>query len=531
VTSVLFISIGFIHSAAIMKNDIDNIIVLAASKAALEYDAYFTTIEDSVNAIHDHALQTIESDNEILTSKEKHEFYTNDISNLSLSMIENIKGASSVYYEYNPEIFGPKSGFWITFDEDNAVFAPKELYDLTAFKEGDERYAEWFYKPMQTKEAMWIGPYYDYDVNQNMYTYVSPVIYNDEFIGVIGMDINTDVLQEIAGSIEVYMDGNAFITDKNKNMLYSHYYPDGCAYEDLDESVKYKLDNIELNQIEEYTIFNNTCIAYMLELKPGMLIGINIPKSSFYKMQSHLFISCIIVTAICAVLALLLAVYLIKNTVKPLSNLTKAAEEIANGDYNKRLSVSGNDEVSVLATSLNNTLDTLNAYIKTLDEEAKLDFLTGLSNKNAFEKAEEALNEAISNGTDIFTVTVFDINNLKHVNDTYGHDAGDKLIVAVSTLIKKVYSDRLCFRMGGDEFVTIARNSNLLEAGKHIEKMQSLIDDYNKNGTNKNAFSHISVAIGAAEYIPDEDKTFIDVFNRADKQMYENKKNCKSRKY
>jgi len=526
-TSICFVNIGLINNSVSTKLDTDTIITLATAKAALQYDEYFYTIEDSVDAIHEHALQSIIDNPSILESPENLAEYTNDIFNLSLSLIDNIKGASSVYYEYNPDIYGIKTGFWITFDEDKAIFSQRELFDFTVYDEDDERYAIWFYEPMKAGKAIWVGPYYDYNVEQNMYTYANPVIYNDTLIGVIAMDINTDVLQEIAESIEVYMDGNAFITDKDKNLLYSYYYPEGCPYEGLDPSVKYKLDHINLKSVEEYTIFNIDYIAYMEELKPGMLIGINIPISSFESRKNKLLYSYILATILCTVVAIALAIFLIRSIVKPLRNLTKIAEDITNGDYNKRIPINNNDEVGVLAKALNKTLDTLNAYIKTLDEEAKLDFLTGLSNKNAFEKTEKALTASMENGIDSFTVTVFDINNLKKVNDTYGHDAGDKLIAAVSEIIREVYGDRLSYRIGGDEFVAIIRNSNIYDANNYIEQMKALIEKHNKNAQGDDPLSYISVAIGAAVYYPATDKTFIDVFNRADKEMYKNKRDIK----
>lgn len=529
-TSICFINIGFYNDAASTKIDTNTIITLAAAKAALQYDEYFNTIEDSVDAIHEHALQSIEDNPSILENQDSLSHYTKDLCNLSLALIDNIKGASSVYYEYNPDTYGIKTGFWITYNEEKDIFSQRELFDFTVYEEGSERYANWFYAPMNAREAIWIGPYYDYDIEQSMYTYANPVIYNDEFIGVIAMDINTGVLKEIAESIEVYMNGNAFITDKNKNILYSYYYPNGCAYEGLDPTVKNKLDTIHLGEVEECTIFSTDFISYMEELKSGMLIGIDIPISSFESRKQQLLISYILATILCTVVAIALAIFLIKSIVKPLRNLTKVAEDITNGDYNKRIPVKTYDEVGVLAKALNKTLDTLNAYIKTLDEEAKLDFLTGLSNKNAFKKTEKALTASMENGIDTFTVTVFDINNLKKTNDIYGHDTGDKLISTVSEIIKEVYGDRLSYRIGGDEFVAIIRNSNIYDANNYIDQMKALIEKHNKNAQGDDVLSNISVAIGAAEYYPASDKTFIDVFNRADKEMYKNKQEIKDHK-
>ena len=153
-----------------------------------------------------------------------------------------------------------------------------------------------------------------------------------------------------------------------------------------------------------------------------------------------------------------------------------------------------------------------------------VDGLTGLSNRTAFEKFEEKLDNDIQNGVAKFSLIIIDLNFLKKMNDTYGHDKGDIALKILADDIRSMFTGCSCFRIGGDEFAVII-------SGKNVDVLSFLLTNIGSSicKTGKpNEWENISAATGYAVYSAEKDTSFHDVFIRADAQMYENKKQMKA---
>ncbi|MCR4619032.1 MAG: EAL domain-containing protein [Lachnospiraceae bacterium] len=150
-----------------------------------------------------------------------------------------------------------------------------------------------------------------------------------------------------------------------------------------------------------------------------------------------------------------------------------------------------------------------------------LDSLTGVKNKNAYNESEKALDEQIKEQKNLdFAIGVFDINNLKDVNDRLGHCAGDQMIKDGCKIICDIFSHSPVFRVGGDEFAVIANGSD-------YENIDSLMEKFYEINVKSQKEGKIVVAGGVAKF--DGDKYAEDVFKRADKAMYENKSKLKGK--
>ena len=151
---------------------------------------------------------------------------------------------------------------------------------------------------------------------------------------------------------------------------------------------------------------------------------------------------------------------------------------------------------------------------KVYEKLAYTDPLTLKKNRRAFNKELLTLKETSKKGTIIFA----DINNLKVINDTYGHEEGDKAIIIVSKALER-FTD--IYRLGGDEFCVIAR-----EKGK--DEVKNIINDIvlDTELLTKNNKFKITLAYGYEEYDANT-KDINDVVNKADKNMYINKKRIK----
>ena len=152
---------------------------------------------------------------------------------------------------------------------------------------------------------------------------------------------------------------------------------------------------------------------------------------------------------------------------------------------------------------------------------ANTDSMTGVRNKHAYSELEEFINSQIGAGEiDKLAVVVGDINGLKYVNDTFGHAAGDQLIKDATALICEKFSHGAVFRVGGDEFVIILQ-------GEGFDTMQEAIDEINRIVEANIKENAVVISIGYS-VLTSEDQYLSDVFERADRMMYERKKELKA---
>ncbi len=162
------------------------------------------------------------------------------------------------------------------------------------------------------------------------------------------------------------------------------------------------------------------------------------------------------------------------------------------------------------------------AAIGTAIDMANKDALTGVKNKHAYVNAEVSMDMEIkADPTLEFAITVCDINGLKNVNDTLGHTAGDQYIKDACMIICKRFKHSPVFRIGGDEFVVILQGNDYMERETLLSELSDILSENRKNGL-------VTVAYGMSEYISGTDNRTQDVFERADKLMYENKKAYKN---
>ncbi len=160
--------------------------------------------------------------------------------------------------------------------------------------------------------------------------------------------------------------------------------------------------------------------------------------------------------------------------------------------------------------------------IANISDKARRDSLTGVGNKTAWVEASSEENRRIKAGNDEFAVLMLDINNLKYVNDTFGHGHGDEYIRGCCRILCETFKSSPVFRIGGDEFVTIVKNEDYV---KREERVESLREKYEKSfsGEDKKPWERYSASIGIAVYSEEKDSSIEDVFKRADNEMYESK--------
>jgi diguanylate cyclase (GGDEF)-like protein len=177
-----------------------------------------------------------------------------------------------------------------------------------------------------------------------------------------------------------------------------------------------------------------------------------------------------------------------------------------------------------LQCRIDNNIETLN-QLKHLRRLAERDHLTGLANRRHFFERMRDLQHDAMNGS----IALLDIDHFKNVNDSYGHDVGDRVLVTLATVMEKMCEAgrHIPARLGGEEFAIFLNKADAFQSHSFCENLRKAIEDA-EIPTGSRDIS-VTVSIGVVEIEPGE--TFSNQMNAADQLLYLAKANGRNRVY
>lgn len=306
-----------------------------------------------------------------------------------------------------------------------------------------------------------------------------------------------------------------------------------------------------------YDAFDNEfgkTYAYYMPLYIGTkklgLIGVEVFISAVNKGILHATIRQMLMIGGVLVLFMLFLLSLIRSRyIRKLIVLQNAIEEYSkskNSEIAETLlgDVTNKDEISTIMAKFAEMIYELESYMKNLvktrqdlqdtkqraaelGELAIKDSLTGIRNKTGYDKEIRKIEWEMASGLKELGVAMIDLNFLKRINDTYGHDKGDVAIISLSRIVCHIFEHSPVFRIGGDEFVVILK-------GHDLEFIDDLVIEFKRQikalqvDSNLEYWEKTSAAIGYAIYNPEIDSSYENIFKRADNEMYKNKKEMKA---
>ena len=401
---------------------------------------------------------------------------------------------------------------------------------VSSFVEGDLKGLEteqlvWFTVPKATGKALWLQSYITDNLDIRVISYNMPVYFRGQFIVVIGIEIDYSTMAGLVDNIKLYENGYAFINDYEGNILY-HPRMDVLSMSE-EEKPKVPENLITESTVTRYNYEGTGKIGVWLPLRNGTRLNVAVPVSEINGNWSQLVTTIICVAAVLLAVFVILAHHITGRITKPLTDLTDAAREVVGGNYDISLPYQGDDEAGVLTSAFRQLIAHLKTYIQDLHDLAYGDALTAVRNKGAFDIYLKGLQEQIDNpeANPEFAICFFDCNDLKAINDTYGHEKGDMYLKNSCTMICQVFAHSPVFRIGGDEFAAVLTKGDY----EHRDRLLALFDQrcYDLRAIGEQPWEQVNTARGIAVFNPRTDMTTEDVVRRADESMYANKKSMK----
>ena len=233
-----------------------------------------------------------------------------------------------------------------------------------------------------------------------------------------------------------------------------------------------------------------------------------------------------------------------RNITRPIRELEMSAVNFADRCYGKRdveelrfdaPEIKPDNEVKALSEAVVKMTEHMKEYVSdiisaetkaaNMQELANSDALTGIRNKTAYDNEIRRIEEMPEGENTGIGLAIVDLNYLKKINDTYGHDKGNAAILKLCRIICTVFEHSPVYRIGGDEFAIILRGSDLENYDQLEKRFYEKLAELSSDDTLE-PWEKVSAAIGAA--FRDGNESIDSLFRRADHIMYEHKKEMKA---
>ncbi|MBR5479169.1 MAG: diguanylate cyclase [Clostridia bacterium] len=487
-----------------VQSQTEDLIKTTCEKEATQVNDIFGDMEKSVHIMESYVLDFINSKEDIQNAEKRDEILKR-CDEMYVDVANNTDGAVAYYFRFAPELSHNTFGLFYSKVKGQEGFVSFKPTDISLYDKDDTAHVGWYWQPISAGKPVWMLPYFNQNNDIMMISYVVPMYYGDEFIGIVGMDFDYTVLTDKVREIKIYENGFAILEFEGVDI----YGAENAEHEKLN------------TRPEEY-------LSVSEELKNGMTLVISASYNDIRQIRYKIAFKILFVVLFLAALFSFIVILIVKKIVYPLEKLTDASIKLSNGDYDVEIVHSSTYEIKLLSTAFENMALHLKEHEKLQHLMAYRDSLTGLRNTNSYWAWITDFDKEIKNKEIVFGVVILDINYLKETNDRYGHDVGNRLIVSAAHIISTVFKRSPVFRIGGDEFLVILQNRDLDSLDELLKKLDEKC--MRETVTTEKENIPVSIARGFARYDSAKDLCFIDVFNRADDAMYENKREIKGLK-
>ena len=560
ILAVTLVAVAIALSSKILSKGASAQMNLFCEERADDINLEMARIEDAVSSLARWTRSRIPDVETIKEDGELRDSIVDDADDLIRFMTEHNDFIEGAYIHYTLDVTGitdREEGVYYTRNDDGNFktipFTQEEIVN-------DPVAEDWYYGPIRLGEPAWTKPYYDYSVENYIVSYIEPVFIGDTPVAVIGIDISFTRVIDWVDTFSYQESGYMFLKEA-----------DGTVHYHYDDLVNGHMHGDEMDRVQENGDLMNEpatgteIVRYYFEdrdramvfvtLRNGMKLVLCDDYANIYSERDNAVVLMIILSVFITMLIAIVAVVMVNRITDPLRKITEAARAVSENNFDVDLPPENDDEIGELSKMTRLAIENARARAekaasKVREQERKIeksakvlkqqgddlvamknlayvDSLTNVKNKLAYDDTVEYINEKIRNGTAEFAVIMCDLNYLKHINDNLGHMAGDEAIQKTASILCKAFPLSTVFRIGGDEFAVIPTGLDYSRIDEKLDALKTMLES--QRNISDNYLERISLAFGCAVFERGKDTSYQEVFERADKIMYEEKKKIHTR--
>lgn len=476
-----------------------------ANYAVAQISGKFFNVEMYTNALNTAGIAKEFRNLDDVKNDSTRDFHTRNILEHISATIKNEFNSIAVYLRFNPKFAPPTSGISMVRQGKGAPMENVEPTDLSKYTPNDTAHVGSYYIPIKAKAPIWMQPYYKKILDAQIISYVIPLFIDGEPYGIVGVDLNFDELTKEIDSFKYFETGYAYLEDSQGKVVFHRFLNPGSVYKD-DGS--------------------NTIVHR--PLRNGMDLVIITPTSEINAKRNSLIWEIVIFSIVVLLIFGSISIYIARTITKPLKKLTMLANKLTAGDMSVEFNLYQNDEIGELSVSFTEAKRHIQEHLLQMQGLAYNDSLTGIRNKTAYDDFISKFQEKIAtNEIPRYGIIIMDTNDLKEINDNYGHENGNVYLINSTKLICRTFQHSPVFRIGGDEFAVILEKSDL---DNYKELMKVLREKMDETQMEKDPWKRISIACGISICEEPRKYELRDIFNLADKEMYKDKKAIKAKR-
>jgi methyl-accepting chemotaxis protein len=423
--SVLLVGLLSIHTARRITNEKSvQRLSLLSDTSELRIDTVIDSIQQSVGMLEKYTLNNLDDPDAFRNDPDYVDRYSETMKPILVAAAQKTNGAMSVYLRYNPSFTRVTSGLFIVKNSASGEFESQTPTDFSRYDPSDTEHVGWYYTPVADKHATWMPPYLNKNINTYMISYVIPLYIDGECYGVIGMDIDFSLLRKMVDGIHIYDTGYAFLLDNSQNIMI---YPDIEIYTPVSDMENgswtnlFTAENIGRNDLTFHSR-GKTMNAAVRQLGNGMILVLSAPVKEIFRDTYALTNEIILAAIVSILLVMLVSCFVVSRMMRP----------------------------------------------------AVTDALTDIDNRQSFLSK---VNERISSGrSGTYAYIMLDIDHFKQVNDTKGHEAGDRALRQIALFLQREFAaEDIIGRFGGDEFLVFMQSVDRAIVEKRLKSFQETI--------------------------------------------------------
>lgn len=493
------------NSSSFMTENATAIMVEECSGTTEKINAYLSRIELSVDNLSDIALSEIDDFSKFKTDSSYVEEYTRNFEQTLIASSTNTDGAICAYLRFNPDFTEPTSGLFLTRNNTSEAFQSVTPTDFSIYDKSDIAHVGWYYTPVNNGGPTWMDPYLNENVGIYMISYVVPLFIDGTNVGIVGMDIDFTMIQDLSETAATYDTYMPIIASSGGTVLYCREIDYGTALADIGGGADALASQMSANEssssLLSVTIGSTTRRAVFNTLHNGMKFITTADGNEIFSQNNQLVVMIFGAVVLIAAAACVIALVLVQKITRPLKSLNVAASKIADGDLNVTVDCSSNDDIGILAGNFRKTAAKLHDYVGYINElsdvlnaiaDGNLNIALKLDYRGEFAK----LKNSLENITTSLNGTLTELN-LAADQVAAGADqvsSGAQTLASGSTqqsdslqvLVEKIEEISGQIKLNADEADHASRSMNEIskEANLSNERMNSMLEamkDINKN--------------------------------------------------